>query len=335
MGKKLTFMVLDSETATLPFASEIASGDAEKKKRIAIARPLIYDLGYVICNRDGNIIKRVSHLITETFCVPSVFNTAYYAEKRPQYLERLAKGEIDCVPWNVAINELLADLETVDAVGAFNAMFDFKKAITFTDLYIKKVYSADYAAWEAMQRGLCKSIADKKPRDEEDKPDFDAMHFNFRGKEYDMFCLWGLSCEHLLNNYTYKKMCLEQPLLTKSGEYFSTSAESAYKYLRKKYDFEEAHTALEDAEIEAFILSKIAAKHKIDMGITFFPFKILGSTVDFLRTSPKGIPASSYENVIEALDEAMRGYTDTSAYYSHLQNERLAVKTLYEIKVMA
>ena len=47
MGRKENrYMVFDCETATLPFANEIANGDAEKKKKIAIARPLIYDLGW-------------------------------------------------------------------------------------------------------------------------------------------------------------------------------------------------------------------------------------------------------------------------------------------------
>ena len=38
MGKKLSYLVLDCETATLSIANEIANGDAEKKKKIAIAR---------------------------------------------------------------------------------------------------------------------------------------------------------------------------------------------------------------------------------------------------------------------------------------------------------
>ena len=34
--KKKTYLVLDSETATLDFADELAAGDAEKKKKITI-----------------------------------------------------------------------------------------------------------------------------------------------------------------------------------------------------------------------------------------------------------------------------------------------------------
>ena len=48
MSKKLVYMVVDTETATLPFANEIANNDPELKKKIAIARPLVYDIGWTL-----------------------------------------------------------------------------------------------------------------------------------------------------------------------------------------------------------------------------------------------------------------------------------------------
>lgn len=61
------YMILDCETATLPFVSEIES--PENKKKIAIAKPLIYDIGYQIIDINGNIYKRVSCLISEVFSI--------------------------------------------------------------------------------------------------------------------------------------------------------------------------------------------------------------------------------------------------------------------------
>ena len=132
------FMVLDCETATLPFVNEIAR-TADEKKTIAIAKPLIYDIGWVITNRKGEILDSKQFLIAETFAVPSVFNTAYYAEKRPIYLDMLRRGETIVKPWNEIVAILINDINSVDAVGAYNSMFDFKKAIPFTDLYISKL----------------------------------------------------------------------------------------------------------------------------------------------------------------------------------------------------
>lgn len=285
MGKKKIYMVLDSETATLPFADEIAQGDAERKKRIAIAKPLIYDVGWTLCGRDGAIIDRKQFLIAETFSVMTVFNTAYHKDKRPIYLEMLGRGETVIKPWNEVMEIFISDLNKVDAVGAFNSMFDFKKAIPFTELYISKVYSPDFYQWEEIQYRLCEKIAngEKMPKNKDFNPDI----FSFRGRDYPLFDLWGLSTAYLLNNATYKKACLDNGLLTKSGTFFKTSAESTYQYLKNKFDFVEAHTALDDAEIESYILHKIAQRHAITQGIMYFPFQTLGFTYDFCQRLKK------------------------------------------------
>lgn len=279
MANKKMYCVVDTETATLPYADEIAQGDPERKKKIAIAKPLVYDIGWTICDRAGVIHDRKQFLIAETFSVPAVFNTAYYAEKRPIYLEMLKKGETVIKPWNEVMEIFINDLEKVDSVGAFNAMFDFKKAIPFTELYVNMLYSPDYFKWEEIQRNSCRRIAFEKPSNDKN-PDFDPDHFLFRGRLYDLFDLWGLATTHLLNNVTYKNNCLKHGMLTNSGVYFKTSAETSYRYLCDKYDFMESHTALDDAEIESYILHKIAQKHAVSNGIKYFPFRELGYTYD-------------------------------------------------------
>ena len=273
------YCVVDTETATLPFSDEIAQGDPERKKKIAIAKPLIYDIGWTICDRAGNIHERKQFLIAETFSVPAVFNTAYYAEKRPIYLEMLRKGETAIKPWNEVMEIFMADTAEVDSVGAFNSMFDFKKAIPFTELYVNMLYSPDYFRWEEIQRKSCKRIAFEKPS-KDYNPEFDPDHFLFRGRLYNLFDLWGLATTYLLNNVTYKNNCLKYGMITNSGVYFKTSAETSYRYLCDKYDFIESHTALDDAIIESYILHKIAQKHAITPGIKYFPFRDLGYTYE-------------------------------------------------------
>ena len=150
MPTKKIYMVLDTETATLPFVDGLGLS-AEQKKRVAIAKPLIYDIGWILCDRNGNISAKKQFLVAETFSVPSVFNTAYYREKRPIYLEMIKNREITVMPWAAVLEELLSDLDMVEAVAAYNAMFDFKKAIPFTDLYISQLYSPNYYQWEKMQ----------------------------------------------------------------------------------------------------------------------------------------------------------------------------------------
>ncbi len=315
--KELRYLVFDCETATLPFASELSNGDADKKKKIAIARPLIYDMGWTITNRKGEILDKKQFLIAETFSVPSVFNTAYYAEKRPLYLDMLNRKETSIKTWFEASAILMEDLQKVDAVGAYNSMFDFKKAIPFTELYVNKLYSPEYQQWELTQRKLCYKIMNERYQKNQEK-DFNGEVFSFRGQDFPLFDLWGLATKHLLNNATYKKRCLENEMLTSTGTFFKTSAEATYRYLQDKYDFDEAHTALDDATIETFILSQIAKRSAITVGISFFPFRELGTTDEFVMR--RKVPnQTEVGTVIEAIERYLDG-KESNNYTTQLEN---------------
>lgn len=272
------YLVLDCETATLPYASTLP---ADAKKKIAISKPLIYDLGWQIIDRKGVVYARKNYLITEIFSVPQVFNTAYYADKKPIYLQMLQKGQITLANWSSAIADLIEDMQACEAVGAYNAMFDFKKAIPFTELYINYLYSEDFYKWEQWQNHCCDCILDGTIQKGEKA--FEEDIFRFRGMQYPLFDLWGLTCRHLLNCDEYRQMCLDNDWSTASGKYFKTSAETAFRYLAQMLDFDEAHTALDDAEIESKLFAQIdkRTKGKWAIGIIFFPFRELGTVEEF------------------------------------------------------
>lgn len=276
--RKKYYLVFDCETATLPFVNLLEGKD---KQTIAIAKPLIYDLGWQVIDRKGNVYRRRSFLVSEIFSVPQIFNTAYYASKRPIYLEKLERKEIILTDWKTATAELEKDLQVCCAVGAYNSMFDYKKAIPFTESYIKALYSPNYQRWEKAQIANCKKILSESNRKKEKV--FEPEIFRFRDKVYPLFDLWGLSCKHLLNNDDYKKMCVEQQWKTASGKYFKTSAETAFRFLMQDNDFVESHTAIEDTIIESIIFSKIIemTKNKFEIGIMYFPFRILGTVENF------------------------------------------------------
>lgn len=279
--KKKLYLTLDTETATLPFADKICK-TAKEKQKIAIAKPLVYDIGWVITDRTGEVIKKENFLVQETFFVPSIFNTAYYKDKRPIYMDLLKKGEIKTGNWFDIVSILVQDLNQCDLTTAYNACFDFKKAIPFTERYIWYLYSRDYNQWEEEQLKKCKKIL--KGEDESENPEYLDPYFELRGKKYPIADLWGISCERLINNTRYKNFCLKNDLVTASVLYFKSSAETSYRYLMRDHNFDEDHTALSDAEIEAQILTKALRKGKIDPQIKAFPFRELGTTYDYVVT---------------------------------------------------
>ena len=194
------YLILDCETATLPFASEYSPCN---KKKISLMFPLIYDIGWQIIDNKGNIYKKEAFLIVETFSCPTVVNTAYYREKRPLYIEKLKKEEIKLEGWEKVKQILIDDLQHVEAIRAYNAMFDYKKAIHFTDLYIQKLQSPDYYKWEHIQKKIIENIINGIEYVR--KNDFDEYNLILDGIKYPIFDLWGLSVKYLLNNKKFKR----------------------------------------------------------------------------------------------------------------------------------
>ena len=266
------YLILDCETATLPFVKEYSG---KLRDKVALARPLIYDLGWKVVDRNGNEYKRTNYLITEVFSVPQIFDTAYYADKRPLYISKLQNKEIELVSWDIAIAELLEDMQAVDSVGAYNAMFDYKRAIAFTEKYIRELYGNDFHAWLKMQKRICDNM--DKPYKKRNT-DFDGEHFTLRGVTVPLFDLWGLACKHILDCDEYRKTAEENEWKSASGKYYSTNAQNAYRFISGDYNFDEAHTAIDDCDIEAAIFAVIVkmTKNKWERGIEHFPFKIEG-----------------------------------------------------------
>lgn len=278
------YLTLDTETATLPFINEIAKTERDRKQ-LAIAKPLVYDIGWTVVDRNGTVYKRKNYLVQETFFVPQIFNTAYYREKRPLYMEMYKKKEIQSKCWNDIIEELLEDLRICDFCTAYNAAFDYKKAIPFTERYITALYSNRYQDWENNQKQRCKDLlfSDEKIKNET----YLEPTFVLRNEEFNIVDLWGLACQRLINTDRYKDYCLKNKKLSPSGLYFSTNAESVFGYLTKNSDFIEQHTALDDAEIETQILLKLIKKGKIEPFMTAFPFRDLGYTYKYVTNDER------------------------------------------------
>ena len=326
--KKLKYLVLDCETAGNDFTAEMT---AEERKTINVIKSLIYDIGWAIMDRQGNIYKKRSFLVSEVFCVPAVFNTAYYAEKRPLYLEMLRNGDIEIKGWNEIASLLESDMKECDFFGAYNCAFD-RRAISYTELYIKHLYSPDFYEWRDRQKAACNCMlaGEKYQRKPEEKKDTET--FQFRSVKMPLFDIWRMSCEDLINTKAYKQKCIAEEMLSESALYFKTSAEASYRYIKDKYDFSEAHTALEDALIEAEILSKIVKRKAVTVGLAAFPFKALGTTYEYLSEEYRKnrVKEKEIDVVLSGMKKKMESYENVKhSFKTHLEN---IINSLEEMK---
>ena len=208
----------------------------------SIGRPLVYDLGFAICDKTGFIYEKRSFVISEIFDDVKLMSTAYYASKLPIYYKGLETGEFTKVTFAEARAEFLQLMETynVNTICAYNLMFDMRALKNTTEnLYGKgkRFLTSEY-------------------------------------KDVDLLCIWSYACEVLYTQKTFSKVAVEQGWLTEKGN-MQTSAEIGWRYITGDYGFSEQHTGFEDVKIECQILAKcISQNKKHDSGIIYNPWRI-------------------------------------------------------------
>ena len=222
MNKKY-FLVLDVETAN-------STEDA-----------LVYDVGFVICDRKGEIFDCDSFIVSDIFRDEAeLMKTAYYATKIPQYLKGLEEKAFRMVTFFEARKRILEAMKkwNVEAVCAYNAHFDT-------------------TALNTTQRWLTKS-----------------KYRYFLPYGTKIWCIWHMACQLICTQRNYVRFCLENGYFSKSGN-IQTSAEVVYRYMTKDSDFDESHTGLQDVLIETKIFAKCYAQHKkFDKAINRFCWRI-------------------------------------------------------------
>ena len=210
MSAKKYYLVLDVETAN-------STDDA-----------LVYDLGYVVCDKKGNIYEADSFIVSDIFYKEAeLMQSAYYAKKIPMYIEGIKSRAFNVVTFYEARERLLAAMRAynVEAVCAYNANFD-------------------YTALNTTQRWLTKS-----------------KYRFFLPYGTKVYCIWHMACQLICTQKAYIRFCLENGFVSPSGN-IKTNAETVYAYMTDNNTYEENHTGLEDVLIETKILAKCFAQHK-------------------------------------------------------------------------
>ena len=208
--QKDLFMVLDVETAN----------DTDC--------PLVYDIGYAICDRYGNIYCYKSFLIYDVFLAEAkLMKTAYYANKIPKYIEDIGNGKIEIETFVGAMWRIRKVIKkfNIKAVCAYNASFDIN-ALNNTLRYITK----------------------------------SKMRWFFPyGTEVN--CIWHMACQVLYTQIRFFKFVDENDYFSPSGN-IKTSAEIGWRYISKDTDFDEEHRGLQDVFIECAIMAKCYQQKK-------------------------------------------------------------------------
>jgi hypothetical protein len=215
----MKFVVIDTETAP------IAPMPAGKVDSYLMR---VYDLGYIIADEKGVIYARKSFIISDTFFNHALMNSAYYADKMPQYYQGM-NNEWQVVSFLEAWQEFKKDcvLHNIKKAFAYNAKFDIA--------------------------ALNETIKDASNG-------FTRYFFPYKMQVND---IWDLAGATICNTKKFVNFCLSNDYLTAKGNP-STSAETVYRYISRDNTFIENHTALSDCECELAILLKAKSYRKKD-----------------------------------------------------------------------
>ena len=201
--KPMNIMVFDTETTN-------------------VEKPFCYNIGYTIYNTDSaNRVLRREFMVEQVWHNPMLFTTAYYADKREIYVNRMRARKIFMEKFGYITQQMYRDItefEIADAY-AYNSSFDVR-VFAYNCEWFKCINPFDNVAIHDIRGYVHKVIA------------------------------W---------NEDFQKFCDDNKEYTESGNY-STTAETVYRYVSGNKEFNEEHTALADSEIELDILCECIAR---------------------------------------------------------------------------
>lgn len=199
-------------------------------------QPLVYDIGGAIVDKQGRVYEHFSFVIRDIFVHErELMQTAYYAEKIPEYAADIREGKREMVNFMFARRFILNLMEkyNVKDVAAYNAHFD-RNALNTTI------------------RWLTKSR---------------VRYFFPYGTNF--VCIWNMACQTVCQRKTYRQFCEEYQLFSGNGHgtnkkarNISTSAENVYRYLILNPEYQEEHKGLDDVLIETEIMKRCFSSHK-------------------------------------------------------------------------
>ena len=208
--------------------ADVETANIEPSANVDPHNALVYDIGYVIADYAGNVIKTRSFIVADVFLgEKDRMNSAYYADKIPSYITDIIHGDKVVLPFKTIQNIINKDINdyNIKVFNAFNSYFDFT-ALNTTAQFLTgrtKFFNKYLVVWDIMS--MARQV---------------------------IYC-----------KKSYKDFCIENNLLTATNR-ISQKAESYYKFITNNPDFVESHKGLEDVKIEMEIY-KYCRKQKKKM----------------------------------------------------------------------
>lgn len=189
---------------------------------------LVYDCGWQVIDTHGTVYEQASYINSDIFYKErELMLSAYYAKKIPLYEQQIKEGS-RTVANTYQIRKAMCDTIAkwgIKEVAAHNARFDYN-ALNIIQRYTTK---SKYRYW-----------------------------FPYGIEIWDTM---KMAKSVILQMPTYRKFCEANGFMTKTGK-LSCTAENLYRFIIKDPTFVEAHTGLEDVEIESQILAYCYRQHK-------------------------------------------------------------------------
>jgi hypothetical protein len=184
----------------------------------SIEKPFCYNVGYTIIDAaNGTVRLARDYVIEQIWHNPELFTTAYYANKRDIYVQRMRKRVAVMDKWGYVMQQMFRDF----------------KAFNITDCY---AYNSPFDV--GVFEFNCDWFKTLNPLDNVAVHDIRGMVHNF-----------------IAFDPAFQAFCDANAYYTESGHY-STTAETVYRFISQNTAFIEEHTALADAEIEYEILAE-------------------------------------------------------------------------------
>ena len=183
---------------------------------------LVYDIGFTIHDKQGNIYAKRSFAIKEIILDKYLMDTAYYKQKLSIYWERIANKQMELITIWQARQRIHKAMEMfgIKEVYAYNANFDYT---TLNNTV--RFCSGSACRW----------------------------FFPYGTQICD---IWNIACQVLGTQKTF-----QWENIRNANNNLITNAERMFGYC-EQIDFEEEHTGLADAIVESQILARCFKSHK-------------------------------------------------------------------------